>query len=124
MAGGDKADEDTELGNRAIAYAELAVEGVRLPSWEAADEAVACLTKLGEATGVDDIASLAERASLSQTRDMLAVAKLIATAFVMGWTAHAEEPRRRARALGGVGESATRRARHGERRPRRRPVED
>lgn len=99
---GDHGEPESELGDRAITYAERAVEGVALPSW-----------------GYDgaDVAAV-------ETADMETVKRLIATAFVMGWEARAEEPRRRARALGGVGEAATRRARHGERRPRRRPVED
>ena len=107
---GDHGKPESELGDRAITYAERAVEGVVMPSWGVADGLVP-LAHSGELEA-------------AQTGDMEAVKRLIATAFVMGWEARAEEPRRRARALGGVGEAATRRARHGERRPRRRPVED
>lgn len=115
MAGGDH--EDGELGERAIAYAELAVEGVRMVSWDLVDAFMAQV-------GLPAAVPAAPHPPAAQIADMNQVKRLIATAFVMGWEARDEEPRRRARALGGVGEAATRRARHGERRPRRRPVED
>src|SRR4029077_17033529 len=95
-----------ELAARATEYAETVIEGLELVMLTGDPS--------GDPRAMEDI----------KTADMETITHALARAFALGYAAALEEPRRRGRALGGVGEAATRRARHGERRPRRRPVED
>lgn len=103
MAGGD---DDGGLGDRAIAYAEGAVEGVRLATWDLVD---ALLVSIGVPGGAGPSAGTTGRAAgPAQLADMHEVKRLIARAFVLGWEARGEELGRRGRALGGVADDLRR----------------
>ena len=121
MSGESDEARGNRLAQRAWAYGQTAVEGVRLASWDVVDALSDFRKATEELAGktdgmtprelVEHAFGLADRLAerlkpLAEhdVKDMEAIAHLVARAFVIGWEARGDEPGRPARALGGAAE--------------------
>lgn len=115
-----------ELTMRALAYAETAVEGIRLASWDAVEALdsfakahAELVARRGELTAdellvhvaklVAELAGALAPALDAEVSDQEIVAHAVSRAFMVGYGAKLEEPSRRGRALGGVADDLRRR---------------